>query len=106
MATKFDPKYWRVDFSSKNGTYHLATALTTGGTRILSEMEYITKRDGSKTVYPTPPKVHLDVQILQPIEINPSETILPWDPVVESRNEIQFNVKIIIYCCLFVKYIS
>ncbi|CAL8098880.1 unnamed protein product [Orchesella dallaii] len=91
VETKFDPMYFRVDYSSPNGTYHYGLPIKKGSAFVTAVLKKITLVDGSVLEPSGQPRVKAEMEIFQSIAINPKETILPWDPTIQPKYELRWN---------------
>ena len=94
IRTTFESSYFRVDSSSSNGSYHVGTPIKTGSAKVNAELVHMKKIDGSLVMLSPAPRVQVEMEIFQRIAINPKQTILPWDPNLQPKHEIQFNVRL------------
>lgn len=93
VETVFDPAYFRVDYSSPNGTYHYGVPIKKGSAFVKSILRKIILADGEVLEPKGQPRVKAEMEIYQSIAINPKETILPWDPSVQPKYELRWNVR-------------
>ncbi|ODM96783.1 hypothetical protein Ocin01_09896 [Orchesella cincta] len=91
VETKFDPMFFRVDYSSPNGTYHYGVPIKKGSAFVTAVLKKITMADGSVLEPSGQPRVKAEMEIFQNIAINPKETILPWDPTVQPKYELRWS---------------
>jgi hypothetical protein len=92
VETKFDPAYFKLNYSSPNGTYHIGVPIKLGSSYVTAELQKIVLPDGSETTPSPRPRVKTEMEIFQNIAINPKETVLPWDPNVMPKYELRWNV--------------
>jgi nuclear pore complex protein Nup210 len=91
VETTFDPMYFRVDYSSPNGTYHIGVPIRGGSAYVTSVLKKIMLVDGSE-LHPSPqPRVRTEMEIFQNIALNPKQTILPWDPNIMPKYDLRWN---------------
>lgn len=95
VETTFDPAYFRVDYSSPNGTYHYGVPIKKGSAFVKAVLKKITQADGSELEPTGRPRVKAEMEIFQSIAINPKETILPWDPNVQPKYDLRWNVSVV-----------
>ncbi len=75
VETKFDPKFFRVDYSSKNGTYHIGVPIKLGSSYVTAELQKIVLPDGSERKPSPKPRVKTEMEIFQNVAVNPKEGI-------------------------------
>jgi len=91
VQTTFDPVYFRVDYSSSNGTYHIGVPIRQGSAYVKAVLKTVVLADGTEMHPVSPPQVKTEMEIFQNIALNPKETILPWDPNVMPKYELKWN---------------
>ncbi|XP_053384697.1 nuclear pore membrane glycoprotein 210-like [Mercenaria mercenaria] len=87
----FPIEYFDVQFSSKNGTYHIVKTLQKGDTDLEGALSTIIKQDGSEySVSPTLKQTQF-VEIFDPIVVQPELLFFPWDPVRQTSHRYQLR---------------
>ncbi|KAL4239762.1 hypothetical protein ACF0H5_000565 [Mactra antiquata] len=87
----FPKDYFELQFSSKNGTYHVVKTLQRGDTDIDGAFSTIIKQDGSKfNVVPAVKKSQF-VEIFHPVIVQPELLFFPWDPVKQTTHRFQLK---------------
>ncbi|XP_053384665.1 nuclear pore membrane glycoprotein 210-like [Mercenaria mercenaria] len=87
----FPIEYFDVQFSSKNGTYHIVKTLQKGDTDLEGALSTIIKQDGSEyNVSPTLKQTQF-VEIFDPIVVQPELLFFPWDPVRQTSHRYQLR---------------
>ncbi|CAG5123932.1 unnamed protein product, partial [Candidula unifasciata] len=81
VVADFPGLYFRVLYSSINGTYHRVRALLKGQTAIDGVLASIVGEAGVEHKVTPEVKHSQDVEIYDPIIVRPSQVIFPWDPV-------------------------
>ncbi|XP_041366942.1 nuclear pore membrane glycoprotein 210-like [Gigantopelta aegis] len=87
LTANFVPSYFKVLFSTNNGTYHHVKTLKKGYTDIDGELNSVIREDGS--VYDIFPKIKgsQEVEIYDPISVTPPVLFFPWDPVTRCNHK-------------------
>jgi len=88
--------FFRVDYRSPNGTYHYGVPIKKGSAVVLAKLLKFTLVDGSILEPSAEVRVKAEMEIYQTIAINPKETILPWDPRVQPKYELRWNVSFLL----------
>ncbi|RWS16815.1 nuclear pore membrane glycoprotein 210-like protein [Dinothrombium tinctorium] len=81
LKVTFPSKYFHVNFSTPNGTYHIVKTINPGVTKIKAELLGCKKDDKTIEKLAIPISVEQDVHIYQTLRISPPLILLPWDPV-------------------------
>ena len=84
LKVVFPPKFFSVDFSTGNGTYHVVTALQPGSSVIKATLEGASKPDGSVVkLLPKPLTAEQEVNIYPELLVTPVSVFLPWDQTIK-----------------------
>ncbi|ESO84308.1 hypothetical protein LOTGIDRAFT_236288 [Lottia gigantea] len=86
IEAEFPSTYFKVLFSSINGTYHRVKTLVRGRTEIDGELTAIIKKDGSRYEINPEVKGSQEVDIYDPIIVVPARLYFPWDPVTQAKH--------------------
>ncbi|KAL3841492.1 hypothetical protein ACJMK2_019630 [Sinanodonta woodiana] len=102
ITAMFPEEYFKVKFSSHNGTYHNVLTLKKGETDIEGVLDKVIRldelyvfcmlcEDGSE--YPITPSIKQTqfVEIFDPINVQPDLLFLPWDPVTKTAHHYQLQ---------------
>ncbi|KAK7447124.1 hypothetical protein BaRGS_00040214 [Batillaria attramentaria] len=87
----FPAEYFRILFSSENGTYYRVKTLQRGETIIDGELTAVIGDDGTRHAVSPEVKGNQDVKIYDPIVVKPGYALFPWDP--KSRCSHNFTAK-------------
>ncbi|XP_076471495.1 nuclear pore membrane glycoprotein 210-like [Babylonia areolata] len=82
----FPKEYFEVLFSSENGTYHRVRTLLRGQTVIHGELHAVVEDDGTTHLISPEVKGNQDVQIYDPITVEPTSALFPWDPATQCQH--------------------
>ncbi|XP_063400570.1 nuclear pore membrane glycoprotein 210-like [Mytilus trossulus] len=91
IEAAFPSNYFKLHYSTKNGTYHTVTTLQKGKTNIDGALTTIIRKDGSEYAINPVIKQSQDVEIYDPIKVNPPLLYFPWDPVKETNHRYQLK---------------
>ncbi|VDI43866.1 nuclear pore complex protein Nup210, partial [Mytilus galloprovincialis] len=91
IEAAFPSTYFKLHYSTKNGTYHTVTTLQKGKTNIDGALTTIIRKDGSEYAINPVIKQSQDVEIYDPIKVNPPLLYFPWDPVKETNHRYQLK---------------
>ncbi|XP_050414022.1 nuclear pore membrane glycoprotein 210 isoform X1 [Patella vulgata] len=86
IEAMFPTAYFKVLFSSKNGTYHRVQTLLKGRTEIDGVLISVIKSDGLPHKISQEVKGSQEVDIYDPIIVEPSMLYFPWDPVTQAKH--------------------
>ncbi|CAL1542005.1 unnamed protein product, partial [Lymnaea stagnalis] len=81
VVTEFPTAYFKVFYSSKNGTYHRVKALMKGETVIDGTLVSVIDNNGKEVAVSPEVKRSQDVEIYDPIIVTPELVVFPWDPL-------------------------
>ncbi|KAK6175749.1 hypothetical protein SNE40_014142 [Patella caerulea] len=86
IEAMFPTPYFKVLFSSKNGTYHRVQTLLKGRTEIDGVLISVIKSDGLPYKISQEVKGSQEVDIYDPIIVEPAMLYFPWDPVTQAKH--------------------
>ncbi|XP_067655062.1 nuclear pore membrane glycoprotein 210-like isoform X1 [Haliotis asinina] len=86
IEAMFPSKYFKVLSSSVNGTYHRVQTVVKGFTDIDGALTAVIREDGSEYAITPNVKGSQEVEIYDPIIVNPPELFFPWDPISQCRH--------------------
>ncbi|RUS72155.1 hypothetical protein EGW08_020082, partial [Elysia chlorotica] len=81
VVAEFPSAYFKVLYSSVNGTYHRVQAFLKGETIIDGALVSVVDGTGEEHAVSPEVKRSQDVEIFDPITVTPSQMFFPWDPV-------------------------
>ncbi|KAL5006223.1 hypothetical protein ScPMuIL_015029 [Solemya velum] len=87
IKAQFPKEYFKVLFSTTNGTYHRVQTLKKGRTDIEGALSTIIKSDGSEFAITPSLKQSQEVDIFDPITVEPPILFFPWDPVSQANHQ-------------------
>uniref|UniRef100_A0A672IXM8 BIG2 domain-containing protein n=1 Tax=Salarias fasciatus TaxID=181472 RepID=A0A672IXM8_SALFA len=90
IGTEFPAEYFEVLESSTNGSYHHVRALKEGLTVIEASLRAVVDQRGTLVELTNPVHSAQDVEIYNPIILNPSILTFPWQPKVGAY---QYTIK-------------
>ncbi|XP_071795697.1 nuclear pore membrane glycoprotein 210-like isoform X2 [Asterias amurensis] len=80
IKADFAGEYFEVLHSTVNGTYHHVRALQSGLTEIEAALVSIVKPDGEMETFKIPIRDAQEVEIFDPIKVQPETVVFPWQP--------------------------
>ncbi|XP_071099780.1 nuclear pore membrane glycoprotein 210-like isoform X2 [Haliotis cracherodii] len=86
IEAAFPSKYFKVLSSTVNGTYHRVQTLVKGFTDIDGALTAVMREDGSEYAITPNVKGSQEVEIYDPIIVDPPELFFPWDPLSQCRH--------------------
>ncbi|XP_053337877.1 nuclear pore membrane glycoprotein 210 [Clarias gariepinus] len=86
----FPEEFFQVLESSLNGSYHRVRALKNGQTVIKGLLRAVVDRRGTEHLLPVPVRNEQEVEIYDPIVLNPSILTFPWQP---KEGAYQYTIK-------------
>ncbi|KAL8601946.1 hypothetical protein ACOMHN_008438 [Nucella lapillus] len=86
VRATFPTDYFEVLFSSENGTYHRVRTLLRGQTVIDGELHAVVEDDGFYHLISPEVKGNQDVEIYDPITVEPTYALFPWDPASQCQH--------------------
>lgn len=90
ISTGFPVEYFEILESSANGSYHRVKALKDGLTLIDATLQAVVDENGNVYALANPVHNEQDVEIYNPIVLNPSILTFPWQPKVGAY---QYTIK-------------
>ncbi|XP_070200007.1 nuclear pore membrane glycoprotein 210-like [Littorina saxatilis] len=93
VRAAFPLDYFELLFSSENGTYHRVRALRRGDTIIDGELVAVIGDDGTRYEISPQVKGNQDVEIYDPITVEPSYVLFPWDPATRCQHNFTAKAK-------------
>ncbi|KAK3608986.1 hypothetical protein CHS0354_020538 [Potamilus streckersoni] len=102
ITAVFPEEFFKVKFSSRNGTYHNVLTLKKGETEIEGVLDKVIRVDElyvfcmlceDDSGYPISPSIKQTqfVEIFDPIKVQPDRLFLPWDPVSKTAHHYQLQ---------------
>ncbi|XP_033126135.1 nuclear pore membrane glycoprotein 210-like [Anneissia japonica] len=92
MDTVFPAEYFKVLYSSRNGTYHRVQTLKSGTAEIAATLIAVALPDESVKKLKIPIAGKQEVNIYNPLVVEPSELVFPWQPK-SVHSHYQFKLK-------------
>ncbi|XP_071946091.1 nuclear pore membrane glycoprotein 210-like [Antedon mediterranea] len=92
MEAVFPVEYFKVLYSSHNGTYHRVQTLKNGMAEIAATLIAVSLPDGSVQKLKIPVVGKQEVNIYKPLVVSPPELVFPWQPR-SAQSHYQYKLK-------------
>ncbi|XP_052218938.1 nuclear pore membrane glycoprotein 210-like isoform X2 [Dreissena polymorpha] len=93
IQAMFPKEFFDVKLGTTNGTYHIVKTLQKGTTTIDGSLNSVIKADGYEHTVAPPIRQSQFVEIFDPILIQPSLLVFPWDPVTQTTHRYQLRAQ-------------
>ncbi|KAG1690966.1 Nuclear pore membrane glycoprotein 210 [Nymphon striatum] len=92
IKVTFPEKYFKIEHSSENGTFHVVHTRVHGRTKLTGKLVAIVKSDGTEVKVEEQVENDQLVEIYDKLSIKPKLLAYPWDPVSKPSYSGQLNL--------------